>query len=134
VTGKPELRLLLDAGVPDSVATIFAKHGHTPILYREVLGEKVADEVVCATALANDAIFVAIDGDLKYLAKQYGVKPRGERFDRLSVIRLCCNETQAASRLEQALELIYLEWGYAAKKRARRMWLDIGQHMIRTHR
>lgn len=134
ISRDEKLRTLLDAGVPDSVAKVLTKHGHTAILYREVLPEKVADEVVCATALANNAILVAVDGDLKRLAKQYGVTPRGDRFNRLHVIRLCSNETQAATRLEQSLSLIEHEWQFVLRRASRRLWVDVAGHFIRTYR
>ena len=67
--------MFLDAGVPDSVGQVFKESGHTVIFYRDALPEGAKDEVVCATALKNNAILVAIDGDMKQLAKRYGGKP-----------------------------------------------------------
>ena len=131
---NPKLRTFLDAGVPDSVGRIFSDAGHSVIYHREALDDGVADEVVCATALANDAILVAIDGDMKRIAKRYGMTPQNERFQRLNVIRLCCNEPLAAKRVVQALSLIQHEWNYSQEKTARRLWIDIGPHFIRTHR
>jgi predicted nuclease of predicted toxin-antitoxin system len=129
-----KLKTLADAGVPDSVSEVLKAHGHLAILHREVLLDKTPDEVVCATALANEAILIAIDGDMKQMAKKYGVTPSGERFDKLDIIRLCCPEPMAAKRLEQALPLIEAEFAFAKAKAARRMWVDIGQHYIRTNR
>lgn len=48
--------------------------------------------VVAATALANDAILVAIDKDMKQIAQRYGMTPRNTRFERLSLIQICCDE------------------------------------------
>lgn len=127
-------RTLLDAGVPDSVGHVISARGYKVIFHREVLGDKTADEVVCATALANGAILVAVDGDMKRLAQQYGVTPKGERFNRLNIIRLCCNEVLAAKRLEQAMPLVELEWRFSKGLAARRMWVDIAPHYIRTNR
>lgn len=132
--GKLQLRTFLDAGVPDSVADALRQQGHVVILHRDALPEKSTDEVVCATALANGAILVAVDADMKQMAKRYGVTPKGDRFDKLSIIRLCCNETLASKRLDQSLSLIEHEWKFAAAKTARRMWVDVGPHFIRTHR
>ncbi len=73
---KIKLRTFLDAGVPDSVARMLQEYGHFVILHRDALSEGSSDDLVCATALANDAILVAIDADMKRLAKQYGVTPR----------------------------------------------------------
>jgi predicted nuclease of predicted toxin-antitoxin system len=84
--------MLLDAGVPDSVADVLKERGHHVILYREVLPEGETDTVVCATVLANGAILVAIDGDMKQLARRFGQSVKSERFKRLSIIRLGCNK------------------------------------------
>ncbi len=96
--------------------------------------EQAADRLVCVTALANDAVLVAIDKDFNQLAKRYGVTPTGDRYDDLSIIRLGCNEVLASKRLDQAMPLIHMEWSFALKKKARRMWVDVGPHFIRTNR
>jgi len=93
------IRALLDAGVPDSVGAVLEEHGHMVIYHRNVLPEKTPDVVVAATALENEAVLVAIDNDMKQLAQRYGMTARGDKFARLSIIRLCCNETMAAQRL-----------------------------------
>jgi predicted nuclease of predicted toxin-antitoxin system len=67
--------VLLDEGAPDSVGRVFAQRGHTVIYHREVLPQGAPDEVVCAAALTNDAILIAVDGDMKRLAKRYGTTP-----------------------------------------------------------
>jgi predicted nuclease of predicted toxin-antitoxin system len=108
--------------------------GHEVIYHREVLPEKTPDDVVCVTAMANDAILIAIDADLKHMAKRYGVTQKSSRFEKLNLIRLCCDEVLAVKRLEQAMDLINLEWSFRSLKPARRMWVDIGPHFIRTNR
>lgn len=133
-TRATRLRTLLDAGVPDSVGGVLREFGHMVILHREVLGEKSPDDVVCAAAIHNRAILVAIDRDMTQMAKRYGVTPRGRRFDTLNLIRLCCRESQTAVRLRQGMSLIEHEWNYADAKRARRLWVDVGDHFLRTHR
>ena len=104
------------------------------ILHRDVLPEKTADTVVAATALTNNAILVAIDKDMKQIAQRYGMTPANGRFDKLSLIRLCCDETLASKRLGQAMSLIEHEWAFAAKKASRRLWVDVAAHFIRSHR
>jgi predicted nuclease of predicted toxin-antitoxin system len=131
---RPTLRIFLDAGVPDSVGAVFEKDGHYVIHYRDVLPEKVVDQVVCATALKNNAILVGIDRDMKEFPRRFGVAPNSDRFKRLSIIRLCCNETLASKRLEQAMTLIEHEWAFSEEKFARRLWVDVGPHHIRTNR
>lgn len=116
------------------MARMLQELGHFVILHRDALSAGSPDELVCATALANEAILIAIDADMKRLAKQYGVTPQGDRFNRLSIIRICCNETQAAERLRQALSLIEHEWTFSEGKVARRLWVDVASHFIRTNR
>jgi predicted nuclease of predicted toxin-antitoxin system len=134
IATRPTLRVFLDAGVPDSVGAVFSKNEHQVIYYRDVLPEKVADTVVCATALANDAILVGIDRDLKEFPRRFGMARSSHRFQQLNIIRLCCNETLASKRVEQALSLIEHEWGLSEAKVARRLWVDVGAHHIRTNR
>lgn len=118
-----------------SVGKVLEKFEHQVIYYSSALPERTPDDVVCITAMANDAILVAIDADMKQIAKKYGVKPNGDtKFDRLSIIRLACDEVLAAKRLEQALPLIELEWKHCLQKAARRMWIDVAAHFIRTNR
>jgi predicted nuclease of predicted toxin-antitoxin system len=124
----------MDASVPDSVGNSFAENGHNVIHHREVLPDGVPDEMVCATALRNDAILVAIDNDMRRLARRYGTGPNHDRFKQLSLIRIGCNPALAAKRVEQAMSLIEHEWAYAGTKAARRLWVDIEPHAIRSHR
>jgi len=132
--GKARFRALLDAGVPDYVGAVLEERGHIVIYHRNVLPEKTTDLVVAATALANDAVLVAIDNDMKQLAQRYGMTARADKFARLSIIRLCCNETLAAQRLRHAMTFVEHEWAIAEEKAARRMWVEIRQHDLRTYR
>jgi predicted nuclease of predicted toxin-antitoxin system len=116
------------------VGAVLAKHGHDVVYYRDVLPEKVADDVVCSTALANEAILVAVDADMKQFAKRFGISHGSSRFDRLSLVRLCCNEVLASKRLDQAMSLIEHEWTFSDEKVARRLWVDIGSHWLRSNR
>jgi predicted nuclease of predicted toxin-antitoxin system len=131
---RPVLRVFLDAGVPDSVADVLSDRGHFVILYRQALAEKAGDDVVCTTALANDAILLAIDPDMKSFPKRYGISKGSDRYSRLSLIWIGCNEVLAAKRLDQAMRLIEHEWNFSEEKAARRLWIEIGPHHIRTMR
>ena len=128
------LRVLLDAGVPDSVGRVFEQRGHIAIYHREVLPEGAPDEVVCAAALENEAILIACDGDMKRLVKRYGTAPDSARFAKLNLIRIGCNGVLASQRTDQAMTLIEHEWAFSALKAARRLWVDIAPHAIRSHR
>jgi predicted nuclease of predicted toxin-antitoxin system len=126
--------VFLDAGVPDSVAAAFRSGGHYIILHRDVLAEKTADDVVAAAALANDAVLVAVDPDMKQFPKRFGISHGSPRFAELSIIRICCNETLAAKRLAHAMSFIEHEWMVSEEKAARRLWVEIGPHWLRTNR
>ncbi len=134
IAERPRLRVFLDAGVPDSVGAVFAKNGHEVLHHREFLPEKTVDKLVCVQALKLDAILVGIDRDMKNFPTRFGVRPNSDRFKRLSIIRLCCNEILAGKRLQQAMTLIEHEWSVSEEKVARRLWVDVGPHHIRTNR
>lgn len=110
------------------MGNIFRNHGHAVILHREALPEKSTDAVVCATALA---ILVAIDGDMKTFAKRFGISQGSTRFARLNIVRLCCNEVMSAKRLEQAMSFVEHEWAISEKKKASRLWVEIGPHSVK---
>ena len=134
ITQEAAFTALLDAGVSDSVRSVLRQRGHTVILHREILPEQTPDFVVAATALANDAILVAVDGDMRRIVRRYGVRAGGTKLDRLSLLHLCCKETQAAKRLDHAMTLVEHEWTISREKHARRMWVEIAEHHIRTFR
>jgi hypothetical protein len=98
------------------------------------LAEKSADDVVCTAALHNDAILLAIDPDMKRFPKRFGISHGSPRFQRLSLIWIGCNEILAAKRLEQAIGLIEYEWKVSTEKVARRLWIEVGPHHIRSNR
>ena len=134
MSGADPLRVLLDESTPDPIGRAFSRHNHIVIYHREVLAPGVPDAVVCAAALANDAILVAVDADMKRLAHRYGTAPGSARFDRLHLIRIGCSGVLAAKRTEQAMSLLVHEWEFTRLKVARRLWVEIGPHFIRTFR
>lgn len=128
------LKVFLDAGVPVAVGGVFEAARIEVIYYRDALPEKVSDDVVCATAIANNAVLVAMDGDMKRKPRAYGVKAKGNRFENLSLIHICCPGPQAANRVRQCLSLIQHEWRYATTKVARRLWVEVAPNYVRTNR
>lgn len=129
---KLSLRLFLDEGVPDSVGEAFAAAGHQVMFLRKNLATGSPDHLVCAFAEVNDAILVALDGDMKTLARGHGAT-KG-RFKKLSLIKLSCRETKAADRVKAALSLIEHEWVRSADRDDRRIFIDIMDQVIRTLR
>lgn len=128
-------RVLLDAGVPDSVGKVFEDRGHEVIYHRNILPERTPDVVVAATALASDAILVAMDNDMRQIAQRYGMTARGDdRFGKLSLIKFCCDEVLASKRLRHMMTLVEHEWRISTEKASRRMWVEIGSHYVRSNR
>jgi predicted nuclease of predicted toxin-antitoxin system len=128
----PKLRVLLDEGVPAEVGRVFARHGHEVIPFEDVLTPSSADELVCAVAEANDALLVAYDNDMKQYVRRQGKGP--DRFKRLHLLKFNCPEPMAASRLEEAMSMVVNEWIVAHQKAARRVYVEINVHDIRTFR
>ena len=118
---RPVLKLFLDEGVPDSVGRCFAAVGHQVIHFRDAAVPGSPDQLVCAVSEANDAILVALDGDMRKIAQRRGVGHR--RFRRLSLIKLSCRESRAAERVNAAMSLIEHEWQWGLKERDRRIFV-----------
>jgi hypothetical protein len=131
---QQQLRFLLDAGVPDGVGAAIEQAGHEAIYHRDVLLDGSPDHVVCEAALKNQAILVAVDVDMKRLARQYGRPLASDRFKHLSYVGVGGNLTQAAHRLRHAMSLVEHEWEVSVQKAARRLWVEIGPNYIRTNR
>jgi predicted nuclease of predicted toxin-antitoxin system len=130
------LTVLLDEGTPVPVANPFTLNGHRVIHFHEVLTrrEGVKDAAVATMAIQNDAALIAVDQDLKLLMRRFGSAPDSARFKSLNLIWLSCNPVMATKRIEQAMRFIEHEWEFACKKRARRLWIDIGPHRLASYR
>lgn len=132
MSGRPKLKLFFDEGVPDSVSRKFAEAGHEVILLRDAIPTGSPDPLVCAVAQANDAILVAMDGDMRALASRRGVGQ--QRFRKLSLLKLSCHAPRAPERVERAMSLIEHEWTYSAGSTDRRIFIEIGNDVIRSFR
>lgn len=130
--GRPTLRLFLDEGVPDSVGHTFMENGHEVGFLNRTIARGSSDQLVCAIADINNAILVALDGDMKRIAQSYGIG--SGRFLRLGLIKLSCSETIAAQRVQAAMSLIEHEWEAGHGKQGRRIFIEIGTDVIRTFR
>ena len=106
--------------------------GHEVIYFNESgIAKGSADPMVALAAQLNKAILVALDGDMKALAKGHGVSNSG--FKSLNLLKLSCRESQAAARIEEAMSFIEHEWT-KGKGRERRLFVDIGNEVLRSHR
>jgi predicted nuclease of predicted toxin-antitoxin system len=132
IAARPVLKLFLDEGVPDSVGHAFLNAGHQVAFLNKTLVRGSSDLLVCAIADINDAVLVALDGDMKRIAQQYGIGRR--RFLRLGLIKLSCYEPDAAKRVQMAMSLIEHEWMVTEGQEGRRIFVEISDTVIRTFR
>lgn len=130
--GRPILRLFLDEGVPDSVGHTFLEAGHQVGFLNKSIARGSSDHLVCAIADINNAILVALDGDMKRIAQGYGIGSR--RFLRLGLIKLSCFEPDAAKRVRSAMSLIEHEWMISESSEGRRIFVEISDTVIRSFR
>jgi predicted nuclease of predicted toxin-antitoxin system len=96
---RPRLTFALDEGAPNSVGRALEARAHKVVYLNEgnLVPRGSKDSFVCAFAVLNDAILVAVDGDMKTLAKRHGVS--NSMYARLNLVHLKCIETEAASRV-----------------------------------
>jgi predicted nuclease of predicted toxin-antitoxin system len=122
----------LDEGVPRSVGRAFESCGHAVIYLEQAVERGSTDPIVAIAAQANDCILIALDGDMREIAKKNGVS--NSRYKKLSLIKLSCNETQAANRILQFMKLIESEWHISEEKFSRRLFIDISDSRITIYR
>jgi predicted nuclease of predicted toxin-antitoxin system len=127
------MKFLLDEGVPVSVGSVLLNAGHEVIFFNDSgLAKGSPDPVVCATAELFQAVLVAADADMKKLAQGHGITPA--QFRTLSLIRFACPKPMAAARIEAALSLIEHEWEKVTNGQCVRLFVVLGEQVIRTHR
>jgi predicted nuclease of predicted toxin-antitoxin system len=129
---RPVLKWALDEGVPDSVGAMLRSSHHKVILLNKTIPRGSTDEFVCDYAQINEAILVALDGDMRQIAKDIGVGK--SKFKKLSLVKLSCREPAAARRMKEALSLIEHEWHVSSSSDGRRIFIDISDGVIRSHR
>ena len=125
---------MLDEGTPVPAAEPFLTRGHQVIYHSDVLASGSKDDVVVVTSIINKAILIAVDADMKRMVKRFGSPNLSERYARLNLIFISCNEVLAAKRLDHAMSFIENEWNVTCEKAARRLWVDIGPHCLRSFR
>ena len=118
--------------MPKSVGLCFEDRGHEVIYFPDAAVPGSPDPLVATISMENDAILVALDGDMRKLAQRRGVGQR--RYRRLSLIKLSCRETIAARRVASAMSLIEHEWTLGETSASRRIFVEIGDSFIRTFR
>jgi predicted nuclease of predicted toxin-antitoxin system len=126
------LRLLLDEGVPDSVGQVFQEFGHEVTYLNRTSARASTDHLVCKIADITDAVLIALDGDMKRIAQSHGIG--AAKYLKLGLIKLSCREPTAARRVKSAMSLIEHEWAHGESNPHRRIFVEIGDRVIRTFR
>ena len=131
---RPKLRFALDEGVPNAVGQILEEARHYVIYLNKgtLVPRGAKDEIVSAFAVLNGLILVAIDGDMKAIAKAHGAT--NSIYAKLNLLQLSCEPPAAAARVKMALTLIEHEWHVNEHADGRRLFVDIRTSLIRTMR
>lgn len=131
---KSKLRFALDEGVPNAVGRILEKSGHkvTYLNKGDVVPRGSKDTLVCAFAIMSDQILVAIDGDMKVIARTHGAS--NSQYTKLNLLKLSCTPPEAASRVQAAMTLIEHEWHVGDATDGRRFYVEIMKSVMRTNR
>lgn len=131
---KPKLRFALDEGVPNAVGRILEESGHKVIYLNKgnLVPRGAKDTLVCAFAIMSDMILVAIDGDMRMIAKGHGAS--SSIYAKLNLVKLSCSPPEAAARVKTAISLIEHEWHVNAGVGGRRLYVEILASVIRTMR
>ncbi len=85
-------------------------------------------------AIAEKAMLIAVDRDMKAFVRRFGAPNENEKYESLDLLFLGCATRTCKARLEQALDLIELEWSFSRAKPTRRMWVTIEDHRMTTYR
>ena len=124
--------MAFDEGVPNAVGRAFQQAGHRVLYLNKILARGTTDQLVSAFAQLNDAILVATDNDMRQIDRGHGVG--NSRYKTLSLIKLSCNEVDAAGRVGASMSLIEHEWHISTTTAQRRIFIDIGPSVIRSFR
>ena len=126
------LPLFFDEGAPRSVGRFFENHGHSVTYMQDVMERGSPDALVAEIAQRNDAILVAVDKDMRQIAKQNGIG--GTRFKRLDLLQFRCSEVEALQRVTDSYSLVVHEWQTVTAREEARFWVEVGSSYIKTHR
>lgn len=116
--------LLVDENVPNSVADVFASHGHEVRFVRDLFPAGTPDPVIATIGDRLSAIVVTWDRDFETLVRRI---PEGNRakFRRLGRISFRCTEPKGRSLLERWIDHIEFHYESALKERDFRMIVQI---------
>ncbi|MEM6277787.1 MAG: DUF5615 family PIN-like protein [Pseudomonadota bacterium] len=119
------MKFFLDEGVLVLLGTVLADEGFEVIPFSEGASKGSSDTVVAEAAIANDAVLVAMDRDMRSLAKAMGVSRA--RFKKLSLLLFRVDAVSSLARVRDAVPYIRLrlELTQAVDFDGRRMWVEV---------
>ena len=131
---RPKLKFALDEGVPNAVGKTLEEAGHKVVYLNKgnLVPRGAKDPLVCAFAVMNDLILVAMDGDMKAIARAHGAS--NSIYAKLNLLKLSCIPPNAAGRVKAAMTLIEHEWHVNAGREGRRLFVEIMTSVIRSNR
>jgi hypothetical protein len=94
---------------------VFRSRGHTVVFLRDIMPVDSPDLVVATVGDMDGVILVSCDRDFDAIAPRI-LKGLRARFRRLSRLSIRCAEFHAARRIEEAMELIELEFRTAQSR------------------
>jgi len=127
---RPQMHLLIDENVPDSVALYFVSRGHKVSYVRDILPPRTPDPVIAEIGDRLSAIVVTWDKDFRQLVQRI---PAGNKaaFRRLGRITFRCNEANGLAQLQRWIEHIELLYKNASEQRDFRMIAEIQENAFK---
>lgn len=127
-----EVKFFLDEGVPVSVGKLLESEGFDVIFFKEAATPGMPDPVICDIALANGAVLVALDGDMKKIAQRRGIG--NKKYRSLNLLKLSCNPVVAKERLAESIDYIRLALSQGKGKKGRKFQVEIKDTLISIHK
>lgn len=125
------MKFFLDEGVPKQIGDELKSHGFEVIHFIEAALPGTPDNVVADIAIANEAVLVAVDRDMKEIAKTLGVSKA--RYKKLSLLAFRCREPDAIRRLSVAIPYIRLQLDLTKSNQGRRLFIEIFPNSVKVY-
>lgn len=125
------MKFFLDEGAPAQIGSELEGYGFEVIRFAEAALPSTPDNVVADIAIANDAVLVAIDRDMKQIAKAMGIS--NKRYKNLSLLSFRCREPQAIRRLKIAIPFIRLQLQLTEGNPGRRLFVEVYANSIKVY-
>lgn len=123
------MKFFLDEGAPRGIGVRLEAAGYEVIWFDEAASHSDPDTVVAAVAMENDAVLVAVDRDMRTLAKGVGVSNR--RFKTLNLLHFKSKEAIALRRVDAVVPYVDLRWKLSQSVKGRRLWVEVSDTIIR---